>query len=143
MAGLHSGTPRPSEITLHQKSRVVEVSFDDGKAFRLSCEYLRVYSPSAEVRGHGPGQEVLQPGKKEVEITAIEPVGNYAVKITFSDGHDTGLYSWDYLYELGRNQAKLWQQYVEKLAVAGLHRESVTPKPVPVANPTKTAWKKI
>ncbi|MEO8004592.1 MAG: DUF971 domain-containing protein [Betaproteobacteria bacterium] len=143
MAGLHSGTPRPIEIKLHQKSRVVEVSFDDGKVFRLSCEYLRVYSPSAEVRGHGPGQEVLQPGKKDVEITAIEPVGNYAVKIVFSDGHDTGLYSWDYLYELGKNEAKLWQQYVEKLAVAGLYRESVAPKPVPVAGPTKTAWKKI
>ena len=143
MAGLHSGTPRPLEIKLHQKSRVVEVSFDDGKVFRLSCEYLRVYSPSAEVRGHGPGQEVLQPGKKDVEITAIEPVGNYAVKIVFSDGHDTGLYSWDYLYELGKNESKLWQQYVEKLAVAGLYRESVTPKPVPVESPTKTAWKKI
>ena len=143
MAGLHSGTPRPLEIKLHQKSRVVEVSFDDGKVFRLSCEYLRVYSPSAEVRGHGPGQEVLQPGKKDVEITAIEPVGNYAVKIVFSDGHDTGLYSWDYLYELGKNESKLWQQYVEKLAVAGLYRESVVPKPVPVEGPTKTAWKKI
>jgi DUF971 family protein len=143
MAGLHSGTPRPIEIKLHQKSRVVEVSFDDGKAFRLSCEYLRVYSPSAEVRGHGPGQEVLQPGKKDVEINAIEPVGNYAVKIVFSDGHDTGLYSWDYLYELGKNEAKLWQQYVEKLAVAGLYRESVAPKPVAVAGPAKTAWKKI
>ncbi len=143
MAGLHSGTPRPVEIKLHQKSRIVEVSFDDGKVFRLSCEYLRVYSPSAEVRGHGPGQEVLQPGKKDVEITAIEPVGNYAVKIVFSDGHDTGLYSWDYLYELGKNEAKLWQQYVEKLAVAGLYRESVAPKPVPVAGPAKTAWKKI
>ena len=143
MAGLHSGTPRPLEIKLQQKSRIVEVSFDDGKVFRLSCEYLRVYSPSAEVRGHGPGQEVLQPGKKEVEITAIEPVGNYAVKIVFSDGHDTGLYSWDYLYELGKNESKLWQQYVEKLAVAGLYRESVAPKPVPVESPTKTAWKKI
>ena len=143
MAGLHSGTPRPLEIKLHQKSRVVEVSFDDGKVFRLSCEYLRVYSPSAEVRGHGPGQEVLQPGKQDVEITAIEPVGNYAVKIVFSDGHDTGLYSWDYLYELGKNESKLWQQYVEKLAVAGLYRESVAPKPVPVASATKTAWKKI
>jgi DUF971 family protein len=143
MAGLHSGTPRPVEIKLHQKSRVVEISFDDGKVFRLSCEYLRVYSPSAEVRGHGPGQEVLQPGKKDVEITAIEPVGNYAVKITFSDGHDTGLYSWDYLYELGKNEAKLWQQYVEKLAVAGLFRESAAPKPEPVAGAGKTAWKKL
>jgi DUF971 family protein len=143
MAGLQSGTPRPVEIKLHQKSRIVEVSFDDGKVFRLSCEYLRVYSPSAEVRGHGPGQEVLQPGKKEVEITAIEPVGNYAVKIVFSDGHDTGLYSWDYLYELGKNETKLWQQYVEKLAVAGLYREAVVAKPAPASPATKTAWKKI
>ena len=143
MAGLQSGTPRPVEIKLHQKSRIVEISFDDGKVYRLSCEYLRVYSPSAEVRGHGPGQEVLQPGKKEVEITAIEPVGNYAVKIVFSDGHDTGLYSWDYLYELGKNEAKLWQQYVEKLAVAGLYREAVAPEPAPVAPATRTAWKKI
>ena len=91
-------TPRPTEIKLHQKSRLLEVAFDDGQRFSLSCEYLRVFSPSAEVRGHGPGQEVLQVGKRDVEITAIEPVGSYAVKLVFSDGHDTGLYSWEYLH---------------------------------------------
>ena len=141
MAGLHPGTPRPVEITLHSKSRVLEVGFDDGKVFRLSCEYLRVYSPSAEVRGHGPGQETLQAGKKEVAITAVEPVGNYAVKLVFSDGHDTGLYSWDYLYELGEQEPRLWQQYLERLAVAGLYRE---PEGKPAPSPgTKPGWKKI
>ena len=141
MAGLQPGTPHPVEINLHQKSRVLEISFDDGKAYRLSCEYLRVYSPSAEVRGHGPGQEVLQEGKKEVEITAIEPVGHYAVKLVFSDGHDTGLYSWDYLYSLGENQPKLWQQYLDRLALAGVHREPAGN--VPAAPAAKSGWKKI
>ena len=141
MSGLQPGTPRPVEIRLHQKSRVLEISFDDGKSYRLSCEYLRVYSPSAEVRGHGPGQEVLQEGKKEVEIAAIEPVGNYAVRPVFSDGHDTGLYSWDYLYSLGENQPRLWQQYLDRLALAGVSREPVgTAPPDPGA---KTGWKKI
>jgi DUF971 family protein len=141
MAGLQSGTPRPVEIKLHQKSRVLEIGFDDGKSYRLSCEYLRVYSPSAEVRGHGPGQEVLQEGKKDVEIAAIEPVGNYAVKLVFSDGHDTGLYSWDYLYNLGENQPRLWQRYLERLALAGVHREPAgKAEPAPGA---KSAWKKI
>jgi len=141
MAGLQPGTPRPVEIKLHQKSRVLEIGFDDGKSYRLSCEYLRVYSPSAEVRGHGPGQEVLQEGKKEVEIAAIEPVGNYAVKLVFSDGHDTGLYSWDYLYSLGENQPRLWQQYLEKLALAGVNREPAGETP-PAAG-AKSGWKKI
>lgn len=142
MAGLQPGTPRPVEITLHRKSRVLEIGFDDGKVFRLSCEYLRVYSPSAEVRGHGPGQEVLQAGKKDVEITAVEPVGNYAVKLVFSDGHDTGLYSWDYLYELGEREPRLWQEYTEKLAVAGLYREAEPPQAA--AKPAaKATWKKI
>ncbi len=141
MAGLQPGTPHPVEINLHQKSRVLDISFDDGKAYRLSCEYLRVYSPSAEVRGHGPGQEVLQEGKKEVEITAIEPVGHYAVKLVFSDGHDTGLYSWDYLYSLGENQPKLWQQYLDRLALAGVHREPAGK--VPAAPAAKSGWKKI
>ncbi|HVY08361.1 MAG TPA: DUF971 domain-containing protein [Burkholderiales bacterium] len=142
MAGLQPGTPRPTEITLHRKSRALEIGFDDGKTFRLSCEYLRVYSPSAEVRGHGPGQEVLQAGKKDVEITAVEPVGNYAVKLVFSDGHDTGLYSWDYLYELGENESRMWQHYVEKLAVAGLYRDAAG-KPEAAANNGKAGWKKI
>ncbi len=144
MAGLQPGTPRPLEIKLHQKSRVFEIVFDDGKRYELSCEFLRVNSPSAEVRGHGPGQEVLQDGKKDVEIAAIEPVGHYAVKLVFSDGHDTGLYSWDYLYSLGENQSRLWQQYLEKLALAGLHREppSAGP-PVPSVQGAKSAWKKI
>ncbi len=114
MAGLQPGAPRPTEIKLHQKSRVLEIAFDDGKSFRLECELLRVYSPSAEVRGHGPGQEVLQIGKKDVEITAVEPVGNYAVRLVFSDGHDTGLYSWDYLYGLGADKERLWNEYLDR-----------------------------
>jgi DUF971 family protein len=141
VAGLKSGTPRPVEIKLHQASRVLEIHFDDGKSYRLPCEYLRVYSPSAEVRGHGPGQEVLQEGKKEVGISAIEPVGHYAVKLVFTDGHDTGLYSWDYLYSLGEDQPRLWQQYLEKLALAGVHREPAGN--APPAPSTKPAWKKI
>jgi DUF971 family protein len=141
MAGLQPGTPRPLEIKLHQKSRVLEISFDDGKSYTLSCEYLRVYSPSAEVRGHGPGQEVLQEGKMDVEITAVEPVGHYAVKLVFSDGHDTGLYSWDYLYSLGENRPRLWQQYLEKLALAGVNREPADK--APSAQGAKAAWKKI
>jgi DUF971 family protein len=110
-------------ITLHQKSRVLEIEFSDGRKFRLPYEYLRVYSPSAEVRGHGPGQEVLQVGKRTIEIRALEPVGSYAVQPQFSDGHNTGIYSWEYLYELGENQDKLWSQYLEKLAAAGASRE--------------------
>jgi DUF971 family protein len=112
-----------TSITLHQKSRVMEIAFSDGKTFRLPYEFLRVYSPSAEVRGHGPGQEVLQLGKRNVEIRALEPVGSYAVQPQFSDGHSTGIYSWDYLYELGENQEKLWSQYLEKLSAAGASRE--------------------
>jgi len=113
----------PINITLHQKSRVIEITFDDGKTFRLPYEYLRVYSPSAEVRGHGPGQEVLQTGKQAVEISSMEPVGSYAVQPQFSDGHGTGIYSWDYLYELGQNQNKLWNEYLAKLKAAGASRE--------------------
>ncbi|MEI6737273.1 MAG: DUF971 domain-containing protein [Pseudomonadota bacterium] len=116
-------TPRPTEITLHQKSRELEITFDDGHCFRLSCEYLRVHSPSAEVRGHGPGQEVLQPGKRLVEITKLDPVGSYAIQPTFSDGHDTGLYSWDYLYDLGVNQHNYWQAYLARLDQAGAKRD--------------------
>jgi len=113
----------PTGITLHQKSRILEIAFADGRTFRLPYEFLRVHSPSAEVRGHGPGQEVLQVGKRAVEIRALEPVGSYAVQPQFSDGHSTGIYSWDYLYELGENQERLWTQYLEKLAAAGASRE--------------------
>jgi DUF971 family protein len=109
----------PTDIELLQVSRVLEVSFDDGARFRLPCEYLRVYSPSAEVRGHGPGQGVLQVGKEGVNIRAIEAVGNYAVKLVFDDGHDTGLYTWDYLYQLGRNQDANWREYLAALEAAG------------------------
>jgi len=123
MTGLTPQSPRPTEIKLHQKSRELEIAFDDEKQFRLSCEYLRVYSPSAEVRGHGPGQEVLQVGKKNVDITAIEPVGTYAVKLVFSDGHDTGIYSWDYFYELGVKQDEYWKNYLARMERAGFARE--------------------
>ena len=123
MAGLNKGVPPPTEIKLHQKSRVLEIAFADGAAFRLPCEFLRVYSPSAEVRGHGPGQEVLQTGKKEVEITRIEPVGQYAVQLHFSDGHDTGIYSWDLLYDYGRRQDEMWRHYLKRMEEAGASRE--------------------
>ncbi|HEY5896096.1 MAG TPA: DUF971 domain-containing protein [Burkholderiales bacterium] len=113
----------PTAITLHQKSRVLEIAFSDGRTFRLPYEYLRVYSPSAEVRGHGPGQEVLQVGKRAVEIRSMEPVGSYAVQPAFSDGHNTGIYSWDYLYELGENQDQLWTEYLEQLKRAGASRD--------------------
>ncbi len=115
--------PVPTEIKLHQKSRVMEITFDDGKRFELSYEFLRVHSPSAEVRGHGPGQEVLQAGKKDVDIVALEPVGTYAVQPRFSDGHDTGIYSWEYLYELGLSRDSLWQAYLRRLEAAGARRE--------------------
>ena len=114
--------PTPTEIRLHQKSRVLEVAFDDGRSFRLPYEYLRVYSPSAEVRGHGPGQEVLQVGKREVEIRHVEPVGSYAIQPTFSDGHATGIYSWDYLYQLGIEQDARWAAYLGQLGQAGHSR---------------------
>ena len=116
-------TPRPTEIKLHQKSRILEIAFDDGSRFSLPCEYLRVFSPSAEVRGHGPGQEVLQVGKRDVEIKEIEPVGNYAVKLAFSDGHNTGLYSWEYLHELGEKQESSWKSYLKRLEEAGASRD--------------------
>jgi DUF971 family protein len=115
--------PVPTEIRLHQKSRLMEIAFSDGKSFRLPYEFLRVYSPSAEVRGHGPGQEVLQTGKRNVEIKSLEPVGSYAVQPTFSDGHATGIYSWDYLYDLGDNQERMWAQYLERLQKAGASRD--------------------
>ena len=119
-----TAAPQPTALTLHQQSRVLEIGFDDGQLFRLPFELLRVYSPSAEVRGHGPGQEVLQTGKREVGITAIAPVGNYAVQPTFSDGHDSGIFTWDYLYHLGAQQQQLCQQYEERLAAAGVDRDA-------------------
>jgi DUF971 family protein len=114
--------PVPTEIKLHQKSRLMEIAFADGKTFRLPYEFLRVHSPSAEVRGHGPGQEVLQVGKREVEIRALDPVGSYAVQPAFSDSHATGIYSWEYLYYLGEQQDRLWAEYLEKLNKAGAGR---------------------
>lgn len=123
MAGISKTTPLPTEIKLHQLSRMLELTFDDGKTFALPCEFLRVYSPSAEVRGHGPGQETLQTGKKNVSIKSVEPVGNYAVQLSFSDGHNTGLYSWDILYDYGMRQDELWQQYLQRLEQAGASRE--------------------
>ena len=123
MAGLNQNTPTPTALTVHGASRVLEVQYADGAEFRLPFEFLRVYSPSAEVQGHGPGQEVLQTGKREVGIVAVEPVGNYAIKPIFSDGHESGLYSWQYLSELGSRQAELWQDYLNKLASAGVDRD--------------------
>ena len=125
MAGLDKNTPLPTEIKLHQASHVLEVAFNDGSVFHLPYEFLRVYSPSAEVRGHGHGQETLQVGKQGVTIASIEPVGSYAVQPTFSDGHDTGIYSWDYLYEIGKNQDMLWARYLERLADAGASRTAL------------------
>jgi DUF971 family protein len=116
-------SPQPTEIKLHQKSRVLEISFDDGRAFRLPYEFLRVHSPSAEVRGHGPGQEVLQTGKRNVEITRAEPVGSYAVQLCFSDGHETGIYSWDLLYQFGEQQEPMWRHYLDRMEKAGASRE--------------------
>ncbi|MBT2869398.1 DUF971 domain-containing protein [Chromobacterium violaceum] len=123
MSGLAPDAAQPVEIQLHQVSKILEIAFDDGARFELPCEYLRVYSPSAEVRGHGAGQETLQTGKMHVGITALEPVGHYALKITFDDGHDSGLYSWTYLYELGAKRGQYWLQYLDKLAAAGASRE--------------------
>jgi len=127
MAGLQKDTPTPTALTVHQQSRVLEIAFSDGAQFRLPFELLRVYSPSAEVQGHGPGQEVLQTGKRDVEIVALEPVGNYAVQPTFSDGHSSGLFAWDYLYHLGARQQELWQAYLDRLAEAGLDRDVPMP----------------
>ena len=123
MAGLDRNTPTPTEIKLRQKSRIMEIVFSDGRRFEFTYEFLRVFSPSAEVRGHGPGQETLQTGKKNVDIVCLDPVGSYAVQPSFSDGHSTGIYSWDYLYELGLNQDELWRDYLAQLAAAGASRE--------------------
>ena len=123
MAAAPDAAPAPTEIRLHQKSRLMEIAFSDGKTFKLPYEFLRVHSPSAEVRGHGPGQEVLQTGKRLVELRSLEPVGSYAVQPLFSDGHGTGIYSWEYLYELGESQEAMWARYLEKLAAAGASRD--------------------
>ena len=123
MAGLDKTTPVPTEIKLHQTSRVLEIAYSDGRAFKLPYELLRVYSPSAEVRGHGPGQETLQVGKRDVTIAAVEPVGHYAIQPRFSDGHESGIFSWDYLYELGADQDALWERYLARLAAAGASRD--------------------
>jgi len=123
MAASDKNMPTPTEIKLHQKSRVLEITYADGRTFSLPCEFLRVHSPSAEVRGHGPGQEVLQAGKREVTISRIEPVGTYAVQLCFSDGHDTGIYSWDLLYDYGLNQQDMWAHYLNRLQAAGASRD--------------------
>ena len=123
MAGLDSKTPLPTAITVHQQSRALQIAFSDGAEFRIPFELMRVYSPSAEVQGHGPGQEVLQTGKREVQIAALEPIGNYAVLPRFSDGHDTGIFSWDYLYHLGSDREALWTDYERRLAAAGADRD--------------------
>ena len=124
MAGLTKYTPTPESLTVHSQSRVLEVGFSDGVQFRIPFELMRVYSPSAEVQGHGPGQEVLQTGKRQVGIESLEPVGNYAVKPTFSDGHESGLFTWEYLYFLGSEQDNLWTQYHERLSAAGVDRDA-------------------
>jgi DUF971 family protein len=123
MAGLSANTLIPSDVKLHQASRILELVFPNGRHFRLPYEFLRVSSPSAEVRGHGRGQEILQTGKRDVTITEVEPVGHYALRPTFSDGHSTGIYSWDYLYDLGERQDELWQDYLARLAAAHASRD--------------------
>jgi len=124
MSGLSTTAPIPTEIKLHQHSRVLEVTFSDGRTFRLPYEFLRVHSPSAEVRGHGPGQEILQIGKRDIAIKDVEAVGNYAIRPSFSDGHDTGIYSWDYLYDLGMRQDEMWQRYLARMTEAGASRDA-------------------
>lgn len=123
MAGIDRDTPIPSEIKLHQKSRRLEISYENGEQFMLDFEYLRVFTPSAEARGHGPGQETLQTGKRNVDVERIEPVGTYALRLVFSDGHDSGLYSWDLLYNLGKHHDELWQEYLKQIDTQGLSRD--------------------
>lgn len=124
MAGLQAGAPTPTALTLHSQSRILEIAFSDGVQFRIPFELMRVYSPSAEVQGHGPGQEVLQTGKREVTVVELEPTGNYAVKPVFSDGHESGIFSWDYLYFLGSEQSRLWDDYTRRLEAAGQNRDA-------------------
>ena len=125
MAGLQAGSPTPTALTVHSQSRILEVAFSDGAQFRIPFELMRIYSPSAEVQGHGPGQEILQTGKREVLIVELEPIGNYAVKPVFSDGHESGLFTWDYFYHLGANQASLWDNYQQRLQAAGVERDAL------------------
>lgn len=124
MAGLQAGAPTPTALTLHNQSRILEIAFSDGTQFRIPFELMRVFSPSAEVQGHGPGQEVLQTGKREVNVVELEPTGNYAVKPVFSDGHESGIFSWDYLYFLGSEQSRLWDDYTRRLEAAGQSRDA-------------------
>ena len=128
MAGLKTDTPTPQSLTVHQQSQVLEIGFSDGAEFRIPFELMRVYSPSAEVQGHGPGQEVLQTGKRQVTVVGLEPVGNYAVQPTFSDGHESGIFSWEYLYFLGAQQTELWADYNGRLAAAGVDRDAPMPE---------------
>jgi DUF971 family protein len=128
MAGLSKDTPTPQDITVHSASKVLQIGFSDGSEFRIPFELMRVYSPSAEVQGHGPGQEVLQTGKRDVGILALEAVGNYAVQPTFSDGHDSGIFAWDYLYFLGSQQDELWNDYQQRLEAAGVDRDAPMPQ---------------
>lgn len=128
MAGLKPTSPTPEALTVHSQSRVLEVKFSDGKEFRIPFELMRVYSPSAEVQGHGPGQEVLQTGKRSVGLLGLEPIGNYAVQPSFTDGHDTGIFSWDYLYFLGSQQVQLWADYEKRLQAAGVGRDDTMPE---------------
>ncbi|MBA2482984.1 MAG: DUF971 domain-containing protein [Nitrosomonas sp.] len=134
MAGLSKDTPAPVEIKLHKQSRLLDILFSDGKFFQLSCEFLRVHSPSAEVSGHQPGQEILQTGKKDVNIKHIEPIGNYAIQLNFTDGHNTGIYSWDLLYNFGLHQDKMWQRYLHRLAQANESREPNNPIDTNISN---------
>ena len=124
MAGLQAGSPTPTALTVHSQSRVLEIAFSDGAAFRIPFELMRIYSPSAEVQGHGPGQEILQTGKREVGVVELEPIGNYAVKPVFSDGHESGLFTWDYLYHLGNDESRLWADYERRLQAAGVDRDA-------------------
>ena len=124
MAGLQAGSPTPTALTVHNQSRILEIEFSDGAAFKIPFELMRVYSPSAEVQGHGPGQEVLQTGKRQIDVVQLEPIGNYAVKPVFSDGHESGIFSWDYLYHLGSDQSQLWDDYLRRLRSAGVERDA-------------------
>ena len=125
MAGLQAKSPTPTALTVHSQSRILEIAFSDGAQFKIPFELMRIYSPSAEVQGHGPGQEILQTGKREVNMVELEPIGNYAVKPVFSDGHESGLFTWDYLYHLGADQTQLWADYERRLQAAGLARDAL------------------